>query len=189
MEDLIPKNERTKFKLANSIKDCMKMTPVDKITVKDIAEGCGVTRQTFYRNFLDKYDLINWYFDKLVLQSFEQIGMGYTVERSLEQKFEFILIEKAFFIGAFKSDGHNSLKEHDFELIMSFYLDLIGQRTSRPLGEDLKFLLEMYCHGSVCMTVKWVLSGMKDTPKEMACKLVEAIPPKLTAVFGELGLL
>lgn len=70
------KQEKTKYKLAESVKECMKTAPVDKITVKNIVEGCGVTRQTFYRNFLDKYDLINWYFDKLVLQSFEQIGMG-----------------------------------------------------------------------------------------------------------------
>ena len=68
------KQEKTKYKLAASMKECMKQMPVDKITVKNIVEGCGVARQTFYRNFLDKYDLINWYFDKLVLQSFEQIG-------------------------------------------------------------------------------------------------------------------
>ena len=65
--------------LAASIKECMKTTPVDRITVKDIVEGSGLTRQTFYRNFKDKYDLINWYFDKLVLQSFEQFGIGNTV--------------------------------------------------------------------------------------------------------------
>ena len=35
-------------------------SPVEKITVKEICDTCGVTRQTFYRNFQDKYDLINW---------------------------------------------------------------------------------------------------------------------------------
>lgn len=87
-----------------------------------------MTRQTFYRNFLDKYDLINWYFDKLVLQSFEQIGMGHTVGESLTRKFEFILNEKVFFTEAFRSDDRNSLKEHDFELILQFYTDLIAKR-------------------------------------------------------------
>lgn len=160
------KQEKTKYKLAESVKECMKTAPVDKITVKNIVEGCGVARQTFYRNFLDKYDLINWYFDKLVLQSFEQIGMGHTVGESLTQKFEFILIEKVFFTEAFRSDDRNSLKEHDFELILQFYTDLIARKTSQPLGQELQFLLEMYCQGSVYMTVKWVLGGMKDTPLE-----------------------
>ena len=177
------KQEKTKYKLAASMKECMKQMPVDKITVKNIVEGCGVARQTFYRNFLDKYDLINWYFDKLVLQSFEQIGMGHTVGESLTQKFEFIVDEKVFFTEAFRSDDRNSLKEHDFELILQFYQDLIGRKTSRPLGEDLQFLLEMYCRGSVYMTVKWVLTGMKDSPAKMSKKLVEAMPPRLAAVF------
>lgn len=189
MSETFAKNEKTKYKLANSIKECMKTTPVDKITVKNIVEGCDVTRQTFYRNFKDKYDLINWYFDKLVLQSFEQIGMGHTVGESLTQKFEFIVNEKAFFTGAFRSDDYNSLKEHDFELILQFYMDLISKRSSQPLDEDLQFLLEMYCRGSVYMTVKWVLGGMKDTPGEMAGKLVDAIPPKLAEVFDRLNLL
>ena len=35
----------------------------------------------------------------------------------------------------------------NFELILQFYQDLIGRKTSRPLGEDLQFLLEMYCRG------------------------------------------
>lgn len=183
------KSEKTKYKLAASMKECMRSEPVDKITVKNIVEGCGVTRQTFYRNFLDKYDLINWYFDKLVLQSFEQIGVGHTVGESLTRKFEFILNEKVFFTEAFRSDDRNSLKEHDFELILQFYTDLIARRTSRPLDGEIQFLLEMYCRGSVYMTVKWVLGGMKSSPGEMSAKLVEAMPLKLAQVFSELELL
>ena len=183
------KQEKTRYKLAASMKECMKSAPVDKITVKEIVEGCGVTRQTFYRNFLDKYDLINWYFDKLVLQSFEQIGMGHTVGESLTQKFEFIVNEKVFFTEAFRSDDRNSLKEHDFELILQFYTDLLARKDSRALDQELHFLLEMYCQGSVYMTVKWVLGGMKDSPRAMSAKLVDAMPSKLANVFERLKLL
>ena len=66
---------------------------------------------------------------------------------------------------------------------------MIGRKTSRPLGEELEFLLEMYCRGSVYMTVKWVLGGMKASPKEMSRQLVEAMPPKLSEVFSKLELL
>lgn len=186
---IMEKQEKTRYKLAQSVKACMKTTPVDKITVKDIVEGAGVARQTFYRNFLDKYDLINWYFDKLVLACFEQIGVSHTVEESLTQKLRFIQEEKSFFMGAFRSDDHNSLKEHDFELILGFYQELISEKSHKPMEEEIQFLLEMYCQGSVYMTVKWILGGMREEPEEMARKLVEAMPPKLCNVFGELGLL
>ena len=75
----------------------MKTTPVDAITVRQITERCGVTRQTFYRNFLDKYDLINWYFDKLLARSFEHMGRGTTVLDSLEKKIYIYSGGKGFF--------------------------------------------------------------------------------------------
>ena len=183
------KSERTKYRLADSIKECMKTTAVDRITVQNIVDGCGMTRQTFYRNFKDKYDLINWYFDKLVLQAFAQIGTDRTVRESLEEKFQFIQKERVFFTEAFRSDDYNSLKEHDFELIMGFYTDLIMKKTKKTLEEDIQFLLEMYCRGSVYMTVKWVLGGMKQTAAELAASLVDAMPPKLAEMFAQAGLL
>ena len=64
----LTKGEKTKYRLARAMKECMKCTSVENITVKQITEECGLTRQTFYRNFLDKYDLINWYFDKLLVK-------------------------------------------------------------------------------------------------------------------------
>ena len=182
-------SEKTRYKLAEAMKRLMESQPLEKITVTQITELCDTTRPTFYRYFKDKYDLINWYFDKLVLTCFEQIGVSHTVEESLTQKLRFIREEKAFFMGAFRSDDHNSLKEHDFELILRFYEELISKRSAKAISEEIQFLLEMYCQGSVYMTVKWILGGMKEAPEDMARKLVEAMPPKLEKVFAESGLL
>ena len=187
--DTTTKGTRTKYRLAEAMKECMKTTPVDNITVTQLTELCGVTRQTFYRNFIDKYDLINWYFDKLVLQSFEQIGMGHTVGESLTQKFEFIVNEKVFFTEAFRSDDRNSLKEHDFELILEFYSNLIFQKTGRRPDAETSFLLEMYCRGSIYMTVKWLLGGMKFPPAQLAKQLVLGMPEKLVQLFTDLHIL
>ena len=57
------------------------------------------------------------------------------------------------------------------------------------MDDELQFQLEMYCRGSVYMTVKWVLGGMRDSPRQMSDKLVDAMPPRLARVFDGLGLL
>ena len=75
-QESLTKSDKTKYRLARSMKECMRSSSVETITVKQITENCGLTRQTFYRNFLDKYDLINWYFDKLLAKSFEHMGQG-----------------------------------------------------------------------------------------------------------------
>ncbi len=42
----------------------MAVKPMDKITVKDLVEICGVNRQTFYYHFDDVYDLLEWVFEE-----------------------------------------------------------------------------------------------------------------------------
>ena len=176
-------------RLARSMKECMKTMSVDNITVKQITENCGVTRQTFYRNFMDKFDLINWYFDKLLAKSFEHMGMGKTVYDALVKKFTYIQEEHVFFAAAFKYDSQNSLRQHDFELILEFYSNLIFQKTGRRPDAETSFLLEMYCRGSIYMTVKWLLGGMKFPPAQLAKQLVLGMPEKLVQLFTNLHIL
>lgn len=183
------KSEQTKYRLAEAVKECMKTTSVDSITVKQIAETAHLTRQTFYRNFLDKYDLINWYFDILLLKSFEHMGKGKTIYEGLERKFTYILDERVFFSAAFRSDDRNSLKEHDFELILQFYTDILKEKTGKYPSADIRFLLEMYCQGSVYMTIKWVTKELRYTPSELAGLMVKAMPDELAKLFSTLGML
>ncbi|WP_438938863.1 TetR/AcrR family transcriptional regulator [Blautia luti] len=183
------KGEKTKYRLAQSMKECMKTTSVDNITVKQITENCGVTRQTFYRNFMDKFDLINWYFDKLLAKSFEHMGMGKTVYDALVKKFTYIQEEHIFFAAAFKYDNQNSLRQHDFELILAFYENLIREKTGRNLDETIRCILEMYCQSSIYMTVKWVLGEMECTPEGLAKILVDGMPGKLSELFEKLEIL
>lgn len=189
MQENPKKADTMKYRMAAAMNECMKTTPVDKITVKEIVEGCHTTRQTFYRHFKDKYDLINWYFDKVLLESFAHMGQGENVYEGLVKKFEYIRIERVFFAGAFRYDEQNCLKDHDFEMILKFYQDRIREKTKKPLDEEMEFLLEMYCQGSIYMTVKWVLGGMKATPEEMAKSLVDAMPQRLSRLFLELNLI
>lgn len=181
--------ERMKYRLSEAMKECMKYAPVEKITVKEIVEVCGTTRQTFYRNFQDKYDLINWYFDKILLKSFEYMGESETIYEGLVNKFYYIQQENLFFRTAFKNDDQNCLRDHDFHLILQFYTDQIEQKTGEKISEHLRFLLEMYCQGSVYMTVQWVLGKLKGTPEGIARSLVDAMPLKLMEVFKALNLL
>ena len=172
-------NDRTKERLAKGIKTLMMGKSLDKITVKEIVDQSELTRQTFYRYFQDKYDLVNWYFDKLAQQSFKLMGVSLTLEEGLIQKFAFVKDEKDFFSAAFKSRDCNSLFDYDLKLITDFYTIRIVEKTGKPLDPDSKFLLDMYCQGSMDMTFKWVIEGMKMEPKEIADLLIDAIPEKL----------
>lgn len=173
------KNEDTVFLFAKAIKTLIKKQPLDKITVTDIVSTAGKTRQTFYRHFQDKYDLVNWYFEKLVLKSFEEMNQGGTLQEALNLKFAFIEQEHAFFKEAFKSNDYNNLIHYDFCCIYDFYKEYIRKNTGKTIPSDIDFLLKMYCRGSVDMTVEWVLNDMPILKEEIVNYLIDAIPDKL----------
>ena len=55
----------TRNTLANSFKELMKDNDFSKISVADICRNCNINRKSFYYHFYDKYDLVNWIFDRL----------------------------------------------------------------------------------------------------------------------------
>lgn len=182
------KNQDMKYRLAQAIKEVMKTKPLDKITVSDIVDVANTTRQSFYRHFQDKYDLVNWYFERLAEKSFKLLGIQYTLREGLIKKFEFIEEERNFFSQAFQSKDHNSLMHYDFLCIYQFYQAQIEQKTQHVMSEKQAFLLEMYCKGSIEMTVKWVLASNPCKPATIVDLLIEAMPQALkTILFDEMN--
>lgn len=50
----------TKQALEESLKHMLLKKPLDKITIRDITEDCGISRMAFYYHFKDIYDLVEW---------------------------------------------------------------------------------------------------------------------------------
>ena len=173
------RHDETKYIFAQAIKDLIKVVPLDKIAVTDIVTRSGMTRQTFYRYYKDKYDLLNWYFEKLVLQSFRQMGNGCSLQEALQLKFAFINSEHSFFKEAFKSNDYNNLVNYDFNCIYEFYKGIIEKNLNHSVDDDLDFLLKMYCKGSIDMTVDWVLNDMPISIEKIVSLLIEALPKRL----------
>lgn len=179
-------SDKTKEKFVSSMTELMKKKPVDKITVTEIVEHSGMTRQTFYRCFLDKYDLVNWHFERLADKSFRQMGVSLTLHDGLLKKFQFLKKEKDFFCPAFQSEAYNSLVSYDFKCILEFYTNIIEKKTQRPLDTSTRFLLEMYCKGSIYMTVEWAKRNMDLSEEELADLLLKALPAPLEELLSDL---
>ena len=50
----------------------------------------------------------------------------------------------------------------------------------------MAFLLEMYCSGSIRMTVEWVTGGMGRPIPELVDLLIEAMPQRLYSLLSDL---
>ena len=64
-----------KVMIAEAFGELSRKKPVDKITVKDLVEVCGISRQTFYYHFQDILEVIEWsaqqFFQEVLTRSLE----------------------------------------------------------------------------------------------------------------------
>lgn len=62
----------TKAIIADTLHAMMKKKSIDKITVKDLVETCGISRQTFYYHFQDILEVVEWSVRRALQMALEQ---------------------------------------------------------------------------------------------------------------------
>lgn len=145
--------DKTKKKIASSMMDLLKKKPIDKITITDITVNCDMSRQLFYRYFVDKYDLINWMYE-------EDCGsVIYTGEEkfSLKSWIKYILdvIEekKNFYIHAIQNDTEKIFEKLILDKTRFYLSNIIKYKTSSELTKQLEFLIEMTARSLIYMII------------------------------------
>jgi len=80
-------SELTKRAIQESFKKLLSNQPLDKITVKNITDDCGVNRNTFYYHYSDIYQLLEEIFLTEAQKSVEKMEVGQSWEEGLRQGF------------------------------------------------------------------------------------------------------
>lgn len=88
----------TKKAIAGSLKELMRKKSLEKITVSDIVKNCGLNRQTFYYHFKDKYDLVNWIFNKEIVSALSVVSDGVDWSAALLNALNVMKREKVFIL-------------------------------------------------------------------------------------------
>ncbi len=163
-------SERQKRCIAQAFEDVLEERPFDKITVIEIARKCGISRQTFYNHFLDKYDLVEWIYRQLVTGTTGRIGIDMTWERAVRAKLEIMRSKDWFFSKVYQASDQASLLEHEPRMVFGYYESNLRRMTGKVLNEQERYALMLYCHGAVRMTAEWI----RDAPGTPVDVIVEA---------------
>lgn len=157
----------TKEALAKSLKELLIQRPLDKISVKDITEHCGMSRNNFYYHFQDKYELISWIFYNDISKKVETYeDSSKFLEDSFTSVCECLYQERDFYIRCFRYVEQNSL----FDVLTELYMDLWTKTLQKRFEnsgmdlseEEIKLMAKMNTRAMVGMITDWVKKGMKD---------------------------
>ena len=166
----------TKKALASALKQLMEKKSFEKITVSDIAEECGLNRQTFYYHFQDKYDLVNWvFYNDVVARVLHNDPYANWSEVMLDVLCS-MRQNKSFYIKALNTSGQNAFQDYFFSVTKDILIEIIEEteavRGRVDLDEgDKNYLAEFCAYGLVGMTIQWARGGMKESPQQIVERL------------------
>lgn len=158
----------TEKALAASLKKLLEKKTLDKITVKDITDDCGVNRQTFYYHFHDVYDLVEWIFVQQAQKyMYDEIDTKNWRE-VISDIMEGLLDDKAFIMNAYYSLNRRQLEQFMQKLARPAILDLVVKAADgrNIRQEDIDFVADIFTFGLVGILTEWVAGGMDPIIKE-----------------------
>ena len=173
----------TKMVIRQSFLALLEERPINKITVKAICDGADINRATFYRYYLDVFDLL----DKLEEELFA--GLLQEIQASLEKGFvttlEQILLamqKHAHLYRVLSTNGDPELSRKVFKTCYGVTADFIAERHPTLPESRRAWLYSYVAQGTSGVLDCWIAEGMVDDPKEVAAFMGRLIEGSLEAV-------
>lgn len=171
------KSEVTKDMLCASLKQLLAQKPLDKISIKEITDGCELNRQTFYYHFDDIYQLVDWLLKKEAVSIFIGQRENLLFKEGLQLLFDYILANRALCFNVLTSVGNEYIYRFFYdELFLIIRSSLEKSEEGRALDEKQKEQLSKYyvisCGSYI---VAWMMGIVEETPEEITDFLVRQI--------------
>lgn len=167
----------TQRAMAESLKKLLSQKTLDKITVKEITDDCGVKRQTFYYHFKDIYDLLEWTFIQEGEQFIDRDRICETWQDVYLEVFRYIEKNRNFTINAYNSVGREHLERYLYQIVYDLIDRFIRQmdRGGKISRDDRDFICDFYKFGLVGIILEWLGRGMKENPQVITGKLTRLL--------------
>ena len=163
----------TKQALEASLKRMMLKKPLDKITIRDITEDCGISRMAFYYHFKDIYDLVEWACIEDASQALQGKKTYDTWQEGLAQIFEAVLENKPLVLNAFRCISRDQMERFLFHLTYGLIRGVVDEKSQGVdiSEEDKAFIAEFYKYSFVGVMLDWIRQGMTADYRILASKI------------------
>ena len=145
-------SEAAKREICAALKTLMAQKPLNKITIVEIMQSCGMARQHFYYHFEDIYDAVLW-------------------QDGLLQLFQYLQENRTVCLCALHSLSREHLKrffQTDIHAIIQSTIQRIVIALNYHASDDeVDLLTKFYVGALASMIEEWLLGEIQGTPEEL----------------------
>lgn len=162
-------SQTTKRALEASLKNLLLQKPLNKITINDIAEDCGISRMTFYYHFKDIYDLVEWSCAEDAARALEGKKTYDTWQEGFLNIFHAVLANKPFIMNVYRCVSRERIEQYLNPLIHRLILGVVEEKAAglAVSDGDKQFIASFYEYAFIGVMLGWIGNNMKDDPAEL----------------------
>lgn len=152
---------------------------VKKITVRDIVEACGITRNTFYYYFHDIYEVL----ELALAAGFERIGEGSEdFEGFLASSFAFCVQYQKVLYNLYHSVGYEMLADYLKKQVRPHLLKYLQSihKDANDTAEDVKLICVLYEEALVGTLMRWICDPRRTTDPT----IIQSASKRITTYFA-----
>ncbi|WP_250675523.1 TetR/AcrR family transcriptional regulator (plasmid) [Paraclostridium ghonii] len=167
---------KSKMWITNSLLELMGKKDFTKISIKEIIDNADLTRQTFYRNFNSKEDVLYEYVSKLYKECFDKIDQlpNKNLKTILITYFEYWYKYKELLILARKSNFNYKFMDFYYPFMNEYFEKFI---IKLPDNFDMKtdYIKHFLLGGLIQVKTYWAERNFLETPEELAELVLQSI--------------
>lgn len=167
-------SEQTKHALGQALKELMTQKPLNKISIHDITDRCGMYRQNFYYHFEDVYDLLRWLLQQEAVSLLRQHEGAMLWQEGLLQLFRYLEENRDFCCSVLRSVG----REHIMRFVEGDIYEIIRRTVDQLCAEigaerfldsslDPDMLTRFYVIAMAGIMENWLMGRIERTPEEL----------------------
>ena len=155
--------------LASTLKEMAEKKSLSKITINDLTQACDVSRQTFYNNFKDIYDLVEWIYLKEVVTPIEKGKIYDKWQDALTSIFQYISENHVFVLNTYRSFGKEFLEKVLRQEIELFLSNQVFKKieVTKEEAKQVEFSYSFYTYALVGVGLDWIEKQMPESVEEL----------------------
>ena len=180
----------TKLALEAALKKELLTKPLDKITINDLAEDCGISRMAFYYHFKDIYDLVEWVCVEDGTKALQGKKTYENWQEGFCQIFEAVQENKPFIMNVYRCVDREQVEKYLKPLTDGLIMGVIDEQSKgiTVRDEDKEFIARIYSYVFIGIMLDWIKDDMKEDPRLIIDKLALLIKDSVSVALNRFKL-
>lgn len=176
----------TKRALEESLKHLLLKKPLNKITINDITEDCGINRMTFYYHFKDIYDLVEWSCLEDAQRALDGKKTYDSWQQGFVQIFKAVYDNKPFIMNVYRCVSREQVERYLQPLTDQLLMGVIEELSQGMVvrEEDKAFIARIYSYAFVGLMLDWIKDDMRADPEGLVKRFALVIHDNVAAALN-----